>query len=326
MKLIVNRYTTGLLVKYLSGEATPEEKEEVTRWIAADPSHKRYADDLQEMWNESGRLAPPTLPDASAAWQRFQQSGKVFARRKNSYPWRAVAAAVFLLATGIGSWWALTRKHTGREEIATLSIKTQSNVRTDTLPDGSRVTLNKFSSLLLPGKWGLGSRVARLTGEAFFQVVHEPSRPFTVEIGSITIRDAGTSFNVRSVNGATEVIVEDGAIVVSNSAFTVKATAGEKVVIPDNHRGFSKTAADDKLYQYYRTRKFVCHKTPLPEFVAALNEAYSVKVVLQGDAVRHLLLTATFDNDDLNSILSVVTQTFGLVAERKGDLIILKPS
>src|SRR5690349_14009809 len=98
MKLIVNQYTIGLLVKYLSGEATPEEKEEVTGWIAADPSHKSYADDLKEMWKESGRLAPPALPDASAAWQRFLQSGKIPVKRKNSYPWRAVAAAIILLA------------------------------------------------------------------------------------------------------------------------------------------------------------------------------------------------------------------------------------
>lgn len=332
MKLIFDRYTTSLLVKYLLGEATPEEGEKVSRWIAADPSHKSYADDLQKIWKESRRLAPPQPVDASAAWQRFVQSGKIPGDNgtrhvrieviEKIFPWRAVAAAVFLLAAGICGWWALT----GKEEIAGLSIKSGSIVRTDTLPDGSRVTLNKFSSLVLPGKWGRGSRVARLTGEAFFQVVHEPRRPFTVEIGSVTIRDVGTSFDVRSVNGTTEVIVEDGAIIVTDSARIIKAVAGEKVVIAAGHGGISKTTAGDKLYQYYRTKKFVCHKTPLPELVAALTEAYGVRVVIQGDAVRNLLLTTTFDNDDLNSILSVITKTFGLVAEKKGDLIILKQS
>jgi ferric-dicitrate binding protein FerR (iron transport regulator) len=338
VKLIFNRHTTSLLMKYLLGETTPEEREKVNRWIAADPSHKSYADDLQKIWKESRRLAPPEPVDASAAWQRFLQSGKIpltpgngtklvrIEKPEKIYLWRAVAAAVILLAAGFCSWWALTRKETGKEEIAALSIKTGSTVRTDTLPDGSRVTLNKFSSLTLPDKWSRGSRVARLTGEAFFQVVHEPSRPFTVEIGSITIQDAGTSFNVRSANGTTEVIVEAGAVVVTDSALTVKAAAGEKVVITAGHGGISKTTADDKLYQYYRTKKFVCHKTPLLEFVAALNEAYGVRVVLQGDAVRNFLLTTTFDNDDLNSILSVVARTFGLVTERKGDLIILKQS
>lgn len=325
-------------MKYFQEEATPEEREEVRQWIAADPGHRSYADDLQRIWKESGRLAPPETPDASAAWQRFLQSGKIPAtagtgteqvrveKIEKINPWRAVAAAVFLLAAGIGSWWALTKRETRTEEIAALSLKTQAIVRTDTLPDGSRVTLNKFSSLVLPGKWGRGSRVARLTGEAFFQVVHEPSRPFTVEIGGVTIRDVGTAFNVRSVNGLTEVVVEDGAIVVTDGAFTLKAAAGEKVVIAGPNGGISKTTADDKLYQYYRTKKFVCHKTPLPELVAALNEAYGANVVIRGDAVRNLLLSTTFENDDLYSILSVITRTFGLVAEKKGDLIILKQS
>ena len=334
--MIIDRDITSLLIKCLQGVSTPEEKEEVDRWITAHPGHKSYADDLQKMWQESRRLAPPERLDASAAWQRFLHSGKVPVTAGNVtihysiekpakvYPWRVMAAAIFLLAAGIFIWWTLTKREAGKEEMAAVSLTTQSTVRTDTLPDGSRVTLNKFSSLVLPEKWGRRGRVAKLTGEAFFQVVHEPERPFTVEVGSVTIQDVGTSFNVKAINGTTEIIVEDGAVVVTDNASSVRAVAGEKVIIVAGHR-ISKATASDKLYQYYRTKKFVCHKTPLPEFVAALNEAYGVRIVLQGDAVRKLQLTVTFDNDDLNSILSVVTSTLGLVAERKnGDLIILK--
>ena len=325
MKSTFNGYNSSLLVRYLTGESTPEEWEEVSRWIAADPSHKRYADELFEIWKESRRLGPPRPVDAAAAWERFVQSGKIPVTGGGAvriFPWRVVAAAVVLVVAGVCGWWSMT----GKKAVAGLSINAGSTVRTDTLPDGSRVTLNKFSSLELPGKWGRGSRVAKLTGEAFFQVVHEPNRPFTVETGGVTIRDAGTSFDVRSLNGTTEVIVEDGAIVVTNSTQTVRAAAGEKVVIAARYGGISKTTAGDKLYQYYRTKKFVCHKTPLPELVAALNEAYGAKIVIRGDAVRDLLLTTTFDNDDLNSILSVITRTFGLVAEKNGDMIILKQS
>jgi ferric-dicitrate binding protein FerR (iron transport regulator) len=315
------------VVKCLTGEPTPEEREAASRWIAADPGHKSYADALQTAWKESRRLAPPGRVDASAAWERFVKSGKIPAggrdgakRVRIGLPLRAVAAAVLLLGAGAGAWWGLTRD----AEVAGLSFTAGAVARTDTLPDGSRVTLNKYSSLVLPAKWGRGSRVARLTGEGFFQVVHEPGRPFTVEAGGVTIRDVGTSFNVRPVNGATEVVVEDGVVLVTDSVQTVRAAAGEKVVIAARHGGIRKTSADDQLYQYYRTKKFVCRKTPLPQLVTALNEAYGAKIVVHGDAVRDLRLTTTFDNDDLDSILSVITRTFGLVAERNGDLIILK--
>jgi len=315
-------------VRYLTGESTPEEREDVDRWIAADPGHKDYADRLFRIWEESRRLGPPRPVNAGAAWQRFVQSGKipvkagegpVRVRVVKLFPWRAVAVAVVvLLAAGVGGWWGLTRR--GDNGGAGLSITAGAAVRTDTLPDGSRVTLNKFSSLVL----ARDGRVARLTGEGFFQVVHEASRPFTVEVGGVTIRDVGTSFNVKAVNGRTEVVVEEGAIVVGDSVQSVRAGAGEKVVI-GVHGGISKVTTGDKLYQYYRTRKFVCHKTPLPELVAALNEAYGVKIVIRGDAVRDLLLTTTFTNhDDLNSILGVITRTFGLVTEKNGDMIIMK--
>jgi len=314
-----NRYSSSLLVRYLTGESTPEEAQEVGRWMAADPSHKRYADELFEIWEGSRRLGPPRPLDAAAAWERFVQSGKIPVTGGGAariFPWRAVAAAVVLVVAGVCSWWALKEK-----EGAGLSIKAGSAVRTDTLPDGSRVTLNKFSSLELSGS--RGSRVAKLKGEAFFQVAHEPNRPFTVEVGGVVIRDVGTSFDVRSVNGTTEVIVEDGAILVSDSTQAVKAVAGEKVVIGSRHGEISKTTTGDKLYQYYRTKKFVCHNTPLPELLAALNQAYGVKIVLRGNAGRGLLLTTTFDNDNLDSILSVITLTFGLVKEKNGDMIIL---
>ena len=163
-----------------------------------------------------------------------------------------------------------------------------------------------------------------LKGEGFFQVVHHAQQPFIVTMNGVTIRDLGTSFNVKSRNGATEIIVETGEVEVVSGAYHVKAGAGERVDIPDSLMKPLKTPSVDELYQYYRTKEFVCRKTPLWKLADVLSEAYHVHIVIGSESIRELPLTTTFSNEDLDSILNIVTQTFSLTLERNGQEIILK--
>jgi ferric-dicitrate binding protein FerR (iron transport regulator) len=201
------------------------------------------------------------------------------------------------------------------------------------LPDGSLVTLNKYSSLQFPGQFGDHSRVVYLKGEGFFQVVNQVRQPFIVKMNGVTIRDLGTSFNVRAGNGETEIIVETGEVQVESGPYVVKAGAGEKVIVGNSRTGSGqaadglyprKTAAADELYQYYRTKQFICRNTPLGKLTEVLNEAYDVHIVIEGQALRDLPLTATFRNESLDSVLSVVARTFGLTLSRNGQEIMLK--
>lgn len=66
-----------------------------------------------------------------------------------------------------------------------------------TLPDGTKVWLNAASSLTYPTAF-TDSRTVELTGEAYFEVVHDKKRPFTVKAGGQTIQDIGTHFNVNA--------------------------------------------------------------------------------------------------------------------------------
>ena len=330
VKSLSNPDIDRLLAKHLLGETTVEEEERVRQWTDADAQHELYVHEFRRTWEESKRLAPPRLVDKSAAWERLLQSGKLPAESIASQHRpkiiligrRGVWQTMLALAIGILS--TLGKRVPGDNPIAALSLQTAAEVRTDTLPDGSRVTLNKYSSLALPAHWGRNSRAVQLKGEAFFQVVHEDKRPFTVQIGDLTIHDLGTEFNVKSTNDRTEIIVESGAVSVSNGKFTATAVAGEKVIVSSVHTGLSNTTSDDQLYQYYHTKRFVCRKTPLSVFVAALNEAYDAHIVIEGESVHNAELTATFADANLDQILKVVTLTLGLEMQRKGDSIILK--
>ena len=333
VKEISDRERDRLLVKDLLGEATPEESEKIQQWIATQPSHQQYADEFRRIWEESRLLVPGAPVDPAAAWQRFLESGRLKihpdgtsaagsrkARPRPIYliarPWYAIAATIILLAAGTYTWWKLDL------QTAPLTWQSGAAIRIDTLSDGSRVTLNKFSSLELQN--GKTSRAVKLSGEAFFEVTHNAQQPFTVQVNNVTIRDVGTGFNVRSANGTTEIIVETGAVLITAGSDAVKATAGEKVLVTAGSAKITRTPVSNRLYQYYRTKSFLCRKTPLSDLIIALNEAYGTNIVVQNEAINRLQITATFDNEDLDSILAVITRTFGLNVQKKGGSIILK--
>ena len=66
-----------------------------------------------------------------------------------------------------------------------------------TLPDGSVVTVNSDSRVSYGKNFNGKKRMVELVGEAFFNVAKDPSAPFYVKVGNLTIQAVGTAFNVH---------------------------------------------------------------------------------------------------------------------------------
>ena len=85
-----------------------------------------------------------------------------------------------------------------------------------------------------------------------------------------------------------------------------------------------KAEETERLYNYYRTREFVCDNTPLWKLVAVLNEAYGANIVIGRDALRNMPLTTTFNNESLERILDIIRTTFDITVVRQNNTIILQ--
>jgi ferric-dicitrate binding protein FerR (iron transport regulator) len=66
------------------------------------------------------------------------------------------------------------------------------------LPDGSKVVLNANSKLEYPPGFSNNTREVYLDGEAYFDIAHDPGKPFIVHTGSISTRVLGTAFNINA--------------------------------------------------------------------------------------------------------------------------------
>jgi ferric-dicitrate binding protein FerR (iron transport regulator) len=90
------------------------------------------------------------------------------------------------------------------------------------LPDGTRVMLNAGSSLRFPVSFDGIDRQVDLTGEAYFDVVHDAAKPFLVNAGATKIQVVGTKFNINAYQdeAAKKATLIQGKIQISQSGFT----------------------------------------------------------------------------------------------------------
>ena len=308
-------------MKHLLGEASPEENQAVKEWMKENASNRDYYDQLKKIWDNSRKLAADSTLDVNKAWERFQkrvdgpnESPGILDR--NRFSWMKVAASVILVAGfGIAVYFLINKNNAPIEMIA----QTGQNVLVDTLPDGSVITLNKRSTITYPSKFKGDTRAIALKGEAFFNVAPDKKKPFIISVNDVQVTVVGTSFNIKSENGNTEVVVETGIVRVSKSGKTVELTAGEKINMYANDSNVTKEAVTDKLYNYYRSKVFVCDDTPLWKLVQVLNEAYDANIVIGRKELNDKKLNTTFNNESLEQVLEIIHLTFDITVIKNED-------
>ena len=141
-------------------------------------------------------------------------------------------------------------------------------------------------------------------------------------MNDIEVTVVGTSFNIRSENGRTAVIVETGIVRVTRNGKTVELRANEQLSVSAAD-SLAKVPVTDKLYNYYRTREFVCSDTPLWKLVEVLNEAYKTNIVISRPELRDLRIDIPLYNESLDRVLELVSKTLGVkISKTAGQVII----
>ena len=314
-----------LLVKYLAEEATPPEQKIVEVWIDSSEDNRKYFRHFQLIWNESQKLATRSAVDENKAWQRFQRKVKrseTAGSAIKGFGWWRVAAVIVVIA-GI-AWVLSSLLEKGSAEPPIVNIVSTNEVKKDTLPDGSFATLNKNSVLTYPAAFKGKSRKVQLKGEAFFNVKPNKQKPFIIDVNNVRVKVLGTSFNVRSVRGETEIIVESGVVQVSKADTTIELRAGQRILFERVDSSNQVVNSDDKLYNYYVSRIFECDNTPLWKLVEKLNEAYDVNIRIGREELKKLPLTVTFNDESLDVILDIISQTFMIKVSRADNEIVLE--
>lgn len=290
-----------LLRRYVTGNVTDQEKAKIEAWLdvkKTDEGADMVLDDADE--EKLFQLISKNINTEKIKAFRPSQhhSRQLFTQR-----WLQVAATVLLLAAASIALWQVAKPKI-------VQVTAQAAVDKVILDDGTIVWLKKDSRLTYT-EAEEGIRQATLMGEGLFEVAKDPSRPFLVSSGEITVKVLGTSFHLKNTNDTVELQVLTGKVNVSAASGRNTTVLLPNEMVRYDGKGFTKTAMTEKevtkatASTEYNMR---FQNTSLEEVVARIEQKFDVEVKMESDAAGRCRITADFTDHSLESTLTMVAE------------------
>ena len=329
-------YHTDLISRYFAGEASPEEIQHLSGWVSEETAHRRLFEEYHKTWLLLEQSKIGSSLNIDSEWNQLASliSFEPLKSEPKILPFKGKEKKA---GSGILNAWRIAA---GFAVLAVLSavlfyffsgprmvILTANNGNLEkVLPDGSVVTLNKGSILEYPTRFASGTREIKLTGEAYFNVAHDRTKPFVVSVDEARIQVLGTAFNVNTNagDGKMTVVLTTGRISLyfsDNPSETLVLQPGEKAEISKTERKINRNLNADPNYMSWKTGMLVFENAPLEQVVNSLNNTYHCSIRFADNNIKNCRLTASFDRQPLTSVLNVLKGTLDLHLAEKGSSI-----
>jgi len=181
-----------------------------------------------------------------------------------------------------------------------------------TLPDGSKVWLNSESKLTYTPNFNVKNRELQLNGEAYFEVAHNPKKPFIVSSHDISVEALGTAFGVKAYN-------EDNQVtsILMKGKVRVTTPDGEVVLLPNDRISYDKSTHKKYLSSVTNATDFTgwihnelrFENESLGDIAKTIQRIYNVEVKFTSENLKKQRYTGTINNNSLESVLNIISLT-----------------
>lgn len=309
-----------LIAKNLEGIADSDELFQLNVWIESSVENRKYYDEVKNIWDASDDRMDYNKIDETKSYDKIISRIKPVSSNKDFWSvWQKVAAILFLpLLLGSLLWKGFDHGR-GKEysnEIAYNEIHaafgTRSQVR---LSDSTLVSLNSGSILKYPVLFSSDERKVYLSGEAYFEVESNKSKPFIVETPTLQIKATGTKFNINEYcdNTVSEVTLVSGKISVNEYNNLSNDYLLISELKPNQYLSFNKqtkekhiTNEDVTRYVAWKDGKLIFRNDPLEKVLSKLSVIFNVEIDLQGEQLKNYRYHATFQDESLEEILKLL--------------------
>lgn len=195
------------------------------------------------------------------------------------------------------------------------------DIRHATLADGSRVDLNTDTALAL--HFTAEERgIDLLRGEAVFDVVPDPSRPFVVNGSGFSVRAVGTRFFVRADGTDSPVGVAEGRVDVSAAGRHASVSTGEAIRIGDD-ASLTTTVSNVDRRMAWRDGRLIFSGQSLSTVLAELGRYRHGRIILLDRQLGERRVTGAFDPHNTDEALDVIAATMGARIRHLSPLLVL---
>lgn len=305
-----------VLKRYFCGESLPGEEQIVAEFINGGDNNMKVFRELERQWKNSHKISNSRV-DAFLLLNNTIKRRKV---RRISVRAAAAVAVVLCISTFVFKGMKFTGTDKVLAETAFMAETGPLERTMLTLPDGTNVWINSSSKLSYHED--AGSRNVQMTGEAYFDVVKDMSRPFIVNVNNHTITVKGTKFNVTSFEkeNCISAALLEGSIEFSGDMETVQMVPGELLEYDCKSGVLHKIKTDLSSISSWREGKIDCSSMHFSQFLIRLEFIYGVELDYDGDKYSDVCLSFIINTSEpLQNILDAVASLIPVKCRNTGN-------
>jgi transmembrane sensor len=340
-KKMDKNYYQKLCHKSISGNINEIEIAQLDKWLAESEINREEFNNLKKIWLDTTPTETFQIPDAEMEWNNLNRKIKVLETDSISEKrifsnlqshiksfmlpgWKPALTSLIVFICIIAGFFIM-KQQTPEQQLINISTANKEH-REIQLPDGSTALLNNGSTIKYLRPFNNNSRDVYLTGEAFFKVTKN-TIPFNILSFNAKVSVLGTQFDVWVRDGKTRVIVKEGKVKLASlnsSSKSVLLSANQTSSIVDGSSPFLPKEIDWQYLLGWMKGRLVFDRTPLNEVADELERTYNVKIILAGDSLRRNTISGSFNNYNIDTVLSMICLALDLKYEKQPDSYLIE--
>ena len=351
----------NMIIRFLNGQITYEEVDKLNSLIEESPENLEIFCKYRNIWLGSSALLPDERYNTLRAWKSVSKGMEKSNNRRLYTSGRAsrhlylgfskiaaLIAAVFIIGA-ITSYLIFMNYHSLSGGIYTEISAPQGSRSRILLPDSSIVWLNAGSTIKYPNNFDRIDRVVELKGEAYFDVVSNPRKPFVVCTEHLKLRALGTAFNIKAYpeDEVVSATLVEGNVIVEISDindtplsynleprqnFTYNIAAGrvesveiiEQVYKEDEvpadpvaedttglsePRIFVRSNIKPEIYTSWKDDEWVVEGENMADMAVLLGRRFNTKINIETEELERYRFTGRIMNETLEQVLEILRMT-----------------
>ncbi|MGH0263149.1 FecR family protein [Sinorhizobium meliloti] len=295
----LSKEATDWLIRIREAPDDPEMRLHFERWVTTSRDHRREWEKTCRLWLSVGALPAARDKPSAHNFKPGRRGGRA------SLAIAACAMAICLLVAWVPGLLIVLQSdyHTGTAETRSLELE-----------DGSTVTLAPGSAIAMD--FGQSRRSLRLLqGEAYFDVAHDPARPFVVDAGGLEIEVLGTAFDVMVDSESTRVSLERGLVTASPSGKEASAerrlTSGKALVFDRDAQDMTTSDIDAASIGAWRQGRLHVVNATISSVVERIQRYHPAWISLPDPVLGSQRVTGIYDLTAPDEALGALVDPYG---------------
>ncbi|MDH6533514.1 FecR family protein [Parabacteroides sp. 52] len=324
-----------ILLHYLDGTATKEEKEYFLKWLNHSKENQKEFQEIRDLWIHT-HVSLATDTKTEKALKLFQKrilsdtTKKKISKKAFLLPFLRMTA-MFILALGLNYLFFL-KTDLPQEETEVIINRLITSVNSKgrfILPDSTVVWLNKNTTLEYPENFSSSVRRVKLEGEAYFEVSANPKAPFYVITDDLSVQVTGTSFVVQNYSNrqAVETILLKGKVFVGEE----KKNLTE--LYPNQRYSLMKSSDTSQIdsvnglnYIAWIEKRLAFDKRKLSDVIVQMEEWYGIDILCDPVFAQQTHVTFMIRDESIEEILSAIKMILPIKHEWRGETLYIQKS